>query len=70
MRCRHSRHCDVRSTKTSAERVECQGPSSRATESARSNVIAIQHTVRQMYGDTCAFLFSVSPVVAQIEPLP
>ena len=26
-------------------------PISRATESSRSNVIAIQHTVRQMYGE-------------------
>ena len=29
-------------------------PSSRATEFARSNVIAIQHTVRQIYGDAIA----------------
>ena len=26
-------------------------PSSRATESSRSNVIALRHTVKQMYGD-------------------
>ena len=29
-------------------------PTSRATESSRSNVIAIQHTVRQMYGEAVA----------------
>ena len=29
-------------------------PSSRATESSRSNVIAMQHTVRQMYGEAVA----------------
>lgn len=28
-----------------------QDPTSHATASARSNVIAIQHTVRQLYGD-------------------
>ena len=27
-----------------------QDPASRATQSSRSNVIAMQHTVRQMYG--------------------
>ena len=27
---------------------------SRATESSRSNVIAMQHTVRQMYGEAVA----------------
>jgi hypothetical protein len=26
-------------------------PTSRATESSRSNLIAVQHTVRQMYGE-------------------
>jgi hypothetical protein len=26
-------------------------PSSRATQSARSNVIALRHTITQMYGD-------------------
>ncbi len=34
---------------------------SRATACARSNVIATQHTVRQMYGEACAFLFSLRP---------
>ena len=29
-------------------------PTSRAAESSRSNVIAIQHTVRQMYGEAVA----------------
>jgi hypothetical protein len=29
-------------------------PTSRATASARSNVIATQHTVRQIYGDAIA----------------
>jgi len=29
-------------------------PTSRATEASRSNVIALQHTVRQMYGETVA----------------
>jgi len=29
-------------------------PSSHATESSRSNVIAMQHTVTQMYGETVA----------------
>ena len=29
-------------------------PSSHATESSRSNVIAMQHTVRQMYGEAVA----------------
>jgi hypothetical protein len=29
-------------------------PTSRATEFARSNVIAMQHTVRQMYGEAVA----------------
>ena len=29
-------------------------PSSRATEFARSNVIALQHTVRQLYGEGVA----------------
>jgi hypothetical protein len=29
-------------------------PSSHSTESSRSNVIAMQHTVRQMYGETVA----------------
>ena len=31
-----------------------KGPTSRATESSRSNVIAMQHTVRQMYGEVIA----------------
>jgi hypothetical protein len=31
-----------------------QDPISRTTESSRSNVIATQHTVRQMYGETVA----------------
>jgi hypothetical protein len=29
-------------------------PSSRATESSRSNVIALRHTVKQMYGEAVA----------------
>jgi hypothetical protein len=29
-------------------------PASHATEFARSNLIAVQHTVRQMYGDAVA----------------
>ena len=29
-------------------------PTSRATESSRSNLIAIQHTVKQMYGEAVA----------------
>jgi hypothetical protein len=29
-------------------------PSSHATEASRSNVIALQHTVRQMYGEAVA----------------
>jgi hypothetical protein len=29
-------------------------PTSRATESSRSNLIAMQHTVRQMYGEAVA----------------
>ena len=29
-------------------------PSSHATESSRSNVIALQHTVRQLYGEAIA----------------
>jgi hypothetical protein len=29
-------------------------PTSRATESSRSNVIAMQHTLRQMYGEAVA----------------
>ena len=29
-------------------------PTSRATESSRSNLIAMHHTVRQMYGDAVA----------------
>jgi hypothetical protein len=29
-------------------------PSSHATESSRSNLIALQHTVRQMYGEAVA----------------
>jgi hypothetical protein len=31
-----------------------QDPASRATEFARSNVIALQHTVRQLYGEGIA----------------
>ena len=31
-----------------------EDPTSRATEFARSNVIALRHTVRQMYGDAVA----------------
>ena len=31
-----------------------QDPTSHATESSRSNVIAMQHTVRQMYGEAVA----------------
>jgi hypothetical protein len=31
-----------------------ENPSSRATEFARSNVIALRHTVRQMYGEAVA----------------
>ena len=31
-----------------------QDPISRTTESSRSNVIAMQHTVRQMYGEAVA----------------
>jgi len=30
-------------------------PTSRATESSRSNVIALQHTVRQLYGEPVAW---------------
>jgi hypothetical protein len=29
-------------------------PTSRATESSRSNLIAMQHTIKQMYGETVA----------------
>lgn len=29
-------------------------PASRATESSRSNVIALRHTIRQMYGEAVA----------------
>jgi hypothetical protein len=29
-------------------------PSSRATEASRSNVIALQHTLKQMYGEAVA----------------
>jgi hypothetical protein len=31
-----------------------QDPTSHATESSRSNVIAMQHTVKQMYGEAVA----------------
>jgi hypothetical protein len=31
-----------------------KNPTSLATESSRSNVIAVQHTVRQMYGEAVA----------------
>ena len=31
-----------------------QDPASHAAESSRSNVIAMRHTVRQMYGETVA----------------
>jgi hypothetical protein len=31
-----------------------QEPASRATQSSRSNVIAMQHTVRQLYGEAVA----------------
>jgi hypothetical protein len=31
-----------------------EDPTSRATEFARSNVIALQHTVRQVYGEAVA----------------
>jgi hypothetical protein len=31
-----------------------KNPTSRATEVSRSNVIAMQHTVRQMYGEAVA----------------
>ena len=31
-----------------------QDPTSHATESSRSNLIAMQHTVRQIYGDAIA----------------
>jgi hypothetical protein len=31
-----------------------QDPASRATQSSRSNVIAMQHTVRQVYGEAIA----------------
>jgi hypothetical protein len=31
-----------------------QDPTSHATEFARSNVIALQHTVRQLYGEAIA----------------
>jgi hypothetical protein len=33
-------------------------PTSRATESSRSNVIAVQHTVRQIYGGEIARSYS------------
>ncbi len=33
-------------------------PISRATESSRSNVIAVQHTVRQIYGEDVARSYS------------
>jgi hypothetical protein len=33
-------------------------PTSRATESSRSNVIAVQHTVRQIYGEDVARSYS------------
>jgi hypothetical protein len=32
-----------------------KNPTSRATESSRSNVIALQHTVRQLYGEAVAW---------------
>jgi hypothetical protein len=35
-----------------------EDPSSRAAESSRSNVIAMQHTVRQMYGEAVARVVS------------
>jgi hypothetical protein len=31
-----------------------KGPSSRATESSRSNLMAVQHTIAQMYGEAVA----------------
>jgi hypothetical protein len=31
-------------------------PTSRATESARSNLIALRHTINQMYGESAALL--------------
>jgi hypothetical protein len=33
-------------------------PTSRATESSRSNMIAVQHTVKQMYGEDVARFYS------------
>jgi hypothetical protein len=35
-------------------------PSSQATESSRSNVIALRHTVKQMYGDASLSLDSLA----------
>jgi hypothetical protein len=38
-------------------------PTSRATESSRSHLIAVQHTVQQVYGDAVAELISKWPIL-------
>ena len=40
-------------------------PTSRATESSRSNVIAMEHTVKQMYGEAAA-LDVANPITANL----
>ena len=39
-------------------------PASRATESSRSNVIALWHTIKQIYGKAVARIFFFSPEIA------
>ena len=36
------------------EREMAKNPASRATESARSNLIALRHTINQIYGESAA----------------
>ena len=43
-----------------------QDPASRATQSSRSNVIAMQHTVRQMYGQ--AVVLDIANLVTLSAP--
>jgi len=46
-------------------------PTSRATESSRSNLMAAQHTIRQLYGDAVARKMAdlVTPTAPILDPI-
>jgi len=48
-----------------------KNPASRATESSRSNLMAAQHTIRQVYGDAIARKVAdlVTPTAPILDPI-